>query len=243
MYPGTENRWKVIAFYSVPDVATLPDNGRYLSIDLGVKNFATVYTSDGNSFILGKKFVELNHYFNKKVAHYQSISDSQQVAKGVKYPKKSKRVIALYRKYNNSVKDLVHKMSAYIRDYCVANNINTVIVGDITGIRDGKDYGNATNQAFHALPYKKFTDKLAYKLALCGINLVIRNEAYSSQCSPFAPQVSKKYAQPENRLKRGLYKDGNIVLNADAVGAYNILRLEKPGMAFPVPYSTTKVSA
>ena len=243
LYPGKGNHWKAIAVYEIPDVDPLPDNGRYLSIDLGVRNFATVYTSDGESFILGKKFIELNHYFNKQVAHYQSISDAQQVARGVKYPKKSKRVLALYRKYSNSVDDLLHKTSAYIRDYCVSQNINTVIVGDITGIRDGNDLGHVNNQPFHALPYRKFIAKLSYKLALCGIALLRQEEVYSSQCSPFAPAVSKKYAQPKQRVSRGLYKDGNIIFNADTVGAYNILRLARRGMLFPIPCNTTKVSA
>lgn len=243
LYPDKGRKWKAIAVYEVPDVDPLSDNGRYLSIDLGVRNFATVYTSDGESFILGKRFIELNHYFNKKVAYYQSISDSQQTAMGIKYPRKSKRVLALHRKYSNSINDLLHKTSAYIRDYCVSHNINTVIVGDITGIRDGKDLGRVNNQTFHALPYRKFMEKLSYKLALCGVVLIKRKEAYSSQCSPFAPEVSKEYARPGQRISRGLYKDGNVIFNADAVGAYNILRLAKPGDRFPIPFSSYKVSA
>ena len=72
--------------------------------------------------------------------------------------------------------DLLHKASTYVRDYCVANNINTVIVGDITGIRDGNDLGHVNNQAFYDLPYKKFTDMLSYKLAMVGVNLVCQRE-------------------------------------------------------------------
>ena len=30
--------------------------------------------------------------------------------------------------------------------------------------------------------------------------------------------------EPSNRKERGLYRDGNRVYNADAVGVYNILR-------------------
>ena len=32
------------------------------------------------------------------------------------------------------------------------------------------------------------------------------------------------YAKRKNRIKRGLFRDGRDVFNADAVGAYNILR-------------------
>ncbi len=35
-----------------------------------------------------------------------------------------------------------------------------------------------------------------------------QKESYSSQCSPVSPEVSKKYAEPSNRKKRGLYVVG-----------------------------------
>ena len=66
---------------------------------------------------------------------------------------------------------------------------------------------------------------LTYKLALEGIRLEVISEAYSSQTSPLAPEVSRKYAKKSNRVKRGLYIDKEYVWNADCVGAFNILRL------------------
>ena len=65
---------------------------------------------------------------------------------------------------------------------------------------------------------------LSYKLALYGIRMIREKESYTSQCSPFAPSVSRTYAVKKNRINRGLYKEGGDVFNADAVGAYNILR-------------------
>ena len=52
-----------------------------------------------------------------------------------------------------------------------------------------------------------------------------QKESYSSQCSPFSESVSKKYATPNKRVKRGLFIDNRIKMNADSVGAFNILRL------------------
>ena len=65
---------------------------------------------------------------------------------------------------------------------------------------------------------------LSYKLELYGIRMIRQKEEYTSQCSPFTPSVDKEYAEKAKRVTRGLYKDGNDVFNADAVGAYNILR-------------------
>ena len=36
--------------------------------------------------------------------------------------------------------------------------------------------------------------------------------------------VSAEYLERSNRCKRGLYKEGNEIYNADAVGAFNILK-------------------
>lgn len=49
---------------------------------------------------------------------------------------------------------------------------------------------------------------LEYKLKMYGIRLEKQKESYSSQCSPVSPEVSKKYAEPSNRKKRGLYMAG-----------------------------------
>ena len=84
--------------------------------------------------------------------------------------------------------------------------------------------GHRTNQKFHGLPYNKLYIMLEYKLKMYGICLEKQKESYSSQCSPLSPEVSKKYAEPSNRKERGLYVSGKEKYNADAVGAFNILR-------------------
>lgn len=67
--------------------------------------------------------------------------------------------------------------------------------------------------------------------------VIKQKEAYSSQVSPFAPAVSKKYATPNKRRKRGLYIDKQTLFNADSVGAFNIMRLyqQKTKKDFPIP--------
>ena len=239
LYMPEHNVCRVVLVYEVPAPDVLPDNGRYLSIDLGVHNMITAYDSvDGSTFILGRKYSAILHYYDKQIAHFQSISDSQQTARGIKYPKKSVRVQELYAHKRNTVHDLLHKCARYIADYCHSRNINTVVIGDITGIREENDLGSQANQKFHQLPYKQIYGLLEYKLALYGIRLILQREAYSSQTPPSASEVSKQYAYKQNRTHRGLYKDGNTVYNADAVGAYNILRLYKQkscGQTFEFP--------
>ncbi len=203
------------------------NNDHYLSIDPGVNNMMTCYDNfTGKSFIIsGGEWLSINRYFDKTIGHYQSISDAQQSAKGIKYPKKSKRVLSLYEKRAKQIHHLLHSGTKEIVDYCVAHNISKVIMGDITNIRKDNNHGRVKNQTFHKFPYAKIYSLLDYKLKLKGVEFIKQKEAYSSQCSPLTPAVSKKYAQKQNRKKRGLYKDGENIFNADSVGAFNIMRL------------------
>ncbi|MDO4556005.1 MAG: transposase, partial [Lachnospiraceae bacterium] len=226
IYPPEDNVCEIIIIYEVDDVIPLSDNGRYLSIDVGLHNLMTCYNSNtSETFIVGRKYLSICQRYDKRIAETQERWYKIQSLNGIEYPKSSKHIKSLYKKRNNSIKDYLHKVTKVIVDYCINNNINTVVIGDITGIRKDNDLGSKTNQKFHSLPYAKIYTMLKYKLSLCGIKFVMQQEAYSSQTSPLMPKVSKKYAAKSNRVKRGLYKDGAYEWNADCVGAYNILRL------------------
>ena len=208
IYPPEGNKCDIIVVYEVEDIMPLPDNGRYLSIDLGLHNLMTCYDStNGDTFIVGRKYLSICNYYNKEIARVQFQWSSLQNEKGIKYPKSSKHIQQIHKKKNNSINDYLHKVTRYIVSYCVENHINT------------------TNQKLHSLPFAKIYMMLQYKLKMKGITLVKQSEAYTSQTSPLSRDVSKESAQKSNRIKRGLYKDGDKIWNADSVGAYNILRL------------------
>ena len=226
IYPPTNNMCNVIVIYEIDDVELLSDNGRHLSIDLGLHNLMTCFDStDGSSFIVGRKYLTICNYYAKEIARVQSQWYALQSNKGIKHPKGSKHINRLYQSRNNKVLDYLHKITRYIVSYCHEHDIHTVVIGDIKGIRKDKDLKAKTNQKLHALPYDKIYIILEYKLALYGIRLVKQKEAYTSQCSPMSENVSKQYAMKSNRRHRGLYVDGDNTWNADTVGAYNILRL------------------
>ncbi len=233
-----DGKVETIVIYEVPDAPKKNDNGHWLGIDLGVSNpFTCVDSATGESFILGREYFSKARFFDKKIAHYQSINAAQQAARGVKYPGPSRRVLALYKKKNNALHDYLHKCTKEIANYCEEHDITRVVIGDITGIRKGNDHGAKQNQKLHSLPYEKIYHLLEYKLALRGITLIRQEESYTSQVPPSAPEVSEKYAAKGNRRKRGLHFDGRTCYNADGVGAYNILKKysAKLGTPFVTP--------
>ena len=225
----TDGKLKLSIVYEVPRPAEKPDNGRYLAIDLGIKNNFTCYDSANvTSFILSGWLVK-THWFDKEIARLQSISTAQQAAKGVKYPKPSKKVLKLYERRWLVQRDFLHKSARFLVDYCVQKGLHTIILGDWTKIRENpdgtpKNWGRKKNAKLHAFPFKQFRKILTYKCALVGIRLIVRSEAYTSQCPPDSLGISKKFSAKTKREHRGLFVHDGVKYNADSVGAFNILR-------------------
>lgn len=214
----------------------MPKKDVYMSIDLGVNNLLTCYVSTGESVIFsGRQLLSINRYFDKMIAHYQGIADADQSSTGVRYPKKTRRVKQLYRKRGKQVAHLIHTVTRNVVRLATQKHVTKVILGDISGIREEKNLGRVNNQKFHRLPYLLIEKQLRYKLEEHGIELVKQEESYTSQCSPYSPEVSKIYADQHNRKQRGLYVFENKVYNADCVGAYNILRKYLRGIGKPYP--------
>lgn len=251
IFPPQNGKCDVVLNYEVKETAALPGNGKYLAIDLGIHNLATCFDSaNDKTFIVGREYLAICHYFHKEIAKAQSalakrpaLAKIQSVPQGYildgrygstesRYLAKqsqhtSKRLKTLRRKRNNSIRDYLHKLTKFIVNYCIENEINTVVIGDLKGLaknKNGSRNRKSYNQKLHEMPYFKISTMLEYKLTLEGINFVLQEESYSSQCSPNTPEVSKQYSQKSNRIQRGLYIEDNKIYNADAVGAFNILR-------------------
>ncbi|MCQ2511604.1 MAG: transposase [Lachnospiraceae bacterium] len=225
MYPPQrDGRMDIIVIYEAADEPQLEDNGNYLSIDLGLHNLMTCYDSSGRAFILGRQYLSIARYYDKEIGRVQKEWWTTQKIMGIRYPKTSKHLQRLYAKKKQSIHDYLHKITHHVVEYCADRNINTLVIGDIRKIRTGNDLGRKTNQKLHALPYDQIYMMLEYKLARKGIRMIRQEESYSSQCSPYAPEVSAENAEKKNRIRRGLYQDNGKIFHADAVGAYNIMR-------------------
>jgi putative transposase len=197
-----------------------------MAIDIGVSNALTCYDYQGQSHIVSERqWLSVERYFQKKIAHYQAISDAQQSAKGIQYPKKSKRVLKLYKKKKAQTFHILHCMTKKVIELAARQGVKTIVVGDLTGIREKSELGGKNNQKFHALPIRKLAQMIKYKAEEVGITFDTQTDEYTSQtcafCKPFA---SKEYANKSNRIHRGLYhcKECDTLVNADVNGSMNI---------------------
>jgi putative transposase len=196
-----------------------------MAIDLGINNLMICYISTGKTYIIsGRQLLSINRYFDKEISHYQSIAYAQQSKAGVKH-NSTKRIQKLYQKRSRQVEHLLHAATKNVIDIAISEHVSAIVIGDLSHIRDNKDMGHVNNQKFHKWPFKKVFDLISYKAQDNGIAIEPpQDESYTSQCSPYAKEVSEASAQKSNRKYRGLYVVDSKVYNADCVGAYNILK-------------------
>ena len=200
-----------------------------LALDLGVNNLVTAVSSTGKSFIVdGKRLKSINQWFNKENARLQSIKDKQHFGK-----KPTSRQKAIARDCNNKVNDYMNKAARMIIDYCINNDIGTLIAGYNVTFQRNSHIGKQNNQNFVNIPYGRLRDKLAYMCELNGITYVEQEESYTSKASfwdkdnipVYNNDNPKEYEFSGNRVHRGLYKTANgKTFNADINGALNIMR-------------------
>ena len=202
-----------------------------LAIDLGVNNLCTCVTNTGKSFIIdGRRLKSINQFFNKQNTKLQSIKDKQNIKR------QTKQQYLISRKRKNRVDDYINKTCRYIINYCIANDIGTLVIGYNQSFQNKTNLGKRNNQIFTHLPFGKIREKLEYLCKRYDINYILQEESYTSKASFFDndelpiynmdnPQT---YEFSGKRIKRGLYQTKKgYLFNADCNGALNILRKSK----------------
>lgn len=200
-----------------------------LALDLGINNLVTAVSSSGKSFIIdGRKLKSVNQWFNKENARLQSIKDKQHFGK-----RPTNRQKAIARDRNNKVNDYMSKAVRKVIDYCVLNDIGTLVVGYNETFQRNSNLGKQNNQTFVSIPYGKLRDKLEYLCELNGITFVKQEESYTSKASfwdrdeipVYNNDNPKDYQFSGKRIHRGQYRTASgKTLNADINGSLNILR-------------------
>ncbi len=202
------------------------DNQRYIGIDIGVDNLATVCNNAGEkAFIInGKPLKSINQHYNKKISHYREI------AKRMNNRDYSKRMDRLTEKKNSKIDDYLHKASRYIIDYCLKHDICTIIIGKNKEWKQNVNLSKRINQHFVQIPFARLIEMIEYKAEEHGIAVVTTEESYTSGTSFIDNEepVKENYNK-SRRVHRGLFvSDSGITINADLNGAYQILKKVVP---------------
>ena len=127
----------------------------------------------------------------------------------------------------------MNKAARIIINYCIDNDIGTLVVCYNETFQRNSNIGKVNNQTFVNIPYGQLRLKLEYICKLNGIVFAKQEESYTSKSSfwdkdnipVYNNDNPQSYAFSGKRIHRGLYQCSNgKCLNADVNGALNILR-------------------
>ncbi len=214
---------------------TVNNRNAVAAIDIGVNNLCAL-TSNKLGFIPvlinGRPLKSWNQFYNKTKAKLQSLLPLNQ--------KSSPRIQQLTRKRNNQVDNYLHQVSRWIINHLDSCGIGKLIIGHNQDWKQSVNLGKQVNQCFTAIPHSRLIEMLVYKGELQGIEVVIREESYTSGASflsldpipDYHDDGAKQIKFSGYRESRGMYKQkGNKTrINADVNASYNLIRKEIPGI-------------
>ncbi|OYR70784.1 RNA-guided endonuclease InsQ/TnpB family protein [Halorubrum ezzemoulense] len=199
------------------DVAEAPGE-KTVGVDLGINNFAALAYEDGHSELYPLNCLKQDdYYFSKRITRCDDSHSAQ--ATRLNQKKSARRT------------HYFHTLSKHIVQRCVDEEIGTIVVGDLSGVREdeengeSKDWEKHGNLDLHSWAFDRFTDLLEYKAEMEGITVEQVSERDTSKsCSC----CGRTY--DANRVERELYvcDECGTVANADVNGAENIRQKVSP---------------
>ena len=225
-------QYTIEVVYEKNENHTVTNLATVAAIDIGVNNLAAL-TSNKPGFVPvlvnGRPLKSLNQFYNKTKAKLQS-----QLAGDLQT---SKRIQRLTANRNNRINSYLHSCSRWIINHLDKQGIGKLIVGKNPGWKQSVNLGSKTNQSFTTIPHHRFIEMLMYKGKLLGIEVIVREESYTSRASFLSLDPIPDYGDNIEdvrfsgyREKRGIYKQlGNQTrINADVSSSYNIMRKAIP---------------
>ena len=153
------------------------EKGKICTIDIGLNTLAAI-TLDQNRPILvnGRILKSINQWYNKRPC--------------------KKRLKKRYFRIEN----YFHHVSKLIVDLCLKNKTGKIIIGRNEGWKQNIHLGKKTNQAFCSLPVFLLLEKIKYKAAIQGIEVIFTEESYTSKASFFDNDLLPKYGDDKVEL-------------------------------------------
>lgn len=209
----------VEVIYEKKEIDLQLNKSNILSVDLGLNNLCTCISNAGvKPFIVnGRVIKSFNQWYNKTKAKRMSYIGDKGTSRYLGF---------LNNRRNFWIDDKIHKISRWIINFCINNNIGNIVIGLNKGWKQDIDLGKKNNQKFVEIPFSKLIDKILYKGRLIGVNVQTTEESYTSKVDHLAFETLEKHdVYLGKRKKRGLFQSSvNKLLNADVNGAIGIGR-------------------
>jgi len=156
----------------------------FAGVDLGEIHIAAVCTNAGDALLVsGRALRSAKRLRNKRLAAYNSrLSRCKPGSKRHRrlLKNKTRASAKLYRQQ----RDILHKASRHVVDFCAKHKINHIAIGDVRDIQNGVNLGSLSNQKISQWPHGQFKQYTQYKSRLIGMTVDEIAEDYSSRtCS------------------------------------------------------------
>ncbi len=201
--------------YKTEDVEQIESDG-VMSVDIGEIHPMVCHDGVDTTLFNGRYIRSLYRLRNKVIASFQ-----ERISKCVRGSKRFKTLVKRkwknIRTIDNQIKDCLHKHTTTFVKLCSKRGIGTIVLGDLTNIRDDVDYRKKSNQKIHQWAFGKITNLITYKAKRLGIKVKLINESYTSQTCPKCMN-RKKVSGREYKCKCG------FTYHRDGIGAINIYK-------------------
>ena len=170
----------VEVIYSKEPVQANVDPSFCVAIDLGVTNLAAIASNREGwvpRLVNGRRIKAWNQWYNKRMKELKK-----------KLPKDDRERVTrqmeqITNTRNRRIDHYLHTASKRIIDFLVKEGVGTIIIGKNPLWKQESSMGKRNNQNFVSIPHARFIDMLAYKAALVGIHVEVREESYTSKAS------------------------------------------------------------
>ena len=187
------DQYELVATYAQAQAEPISE-GRTVALDLGEVHLAGC--SDG-WLVNGRELRAIRRQREKTKQHLQAKMDRKRKG-SIRWRRLKKAKTCQLRKLDCRLGDLLHKATTGIVSTLVNTGTQTLVVGDLKGIRDGLDYGPKSNQKLHQWLYGRTTFQLRYKAERVGMAFALQEESYTSQACPSCGEKHK----PNGRVYR-----------------------------------------
>ncbi|PKO19157.1 MAG: hypothetical protein CVU39_00990 [Chloroflexi bacterium HGW-Chloroflexi-10] len=208
------------------EIQETQSSGLVAGVDLGEIHIAAVATEKGDTLLVnGRALRSSKQLRNKRHADYTCLLSK--CKKGSKrYRKLLKSKARASAKCYRQQRDILHKASRHVVNFCAANTVNVLAVGDVGDIQNSVDLGKKTNQKISQWAHGRFRRYLAYKGASLGIRVEDIPEDYSSRTCSQCKNV--KNNAPKGRVYT--CSGCGAIIHRDLNGACNICSRAKYGL-------------
>jgi len=213
-----ERDYYIIFVYSEQPSNKKLNKSNFMSIDLGYTNIVTSYSNNMNNLQI--KNLKLNK-LEKTIEHLQSLKDKNLKKYSNRYNKINNVFKRKKKKMVNKIIDFQHKISTYVVNECVKNDIGSLIVGDLKIkkiiCKENKKLSGISKSTLALGRFKTF---LEYKSKKANMDHYHVNEAYTSQQNCLTNEIMFS-SKLDNRI---VEIKPNLLIDRDLNSAINIAK-------------------